>query len=865
MRRRWLIALAALGLYLLAGRTLDGVTGLVRTTVANTPARSVLDSRRAESIDLAGVDPAAGGPAGVVVSWEGYWEVGAAGLYDLVLESRGRSSWTIDGRVANEIREPGPVEATRTVWLDAGFRRVVITYDVGALSPHLRVQAAEAGRRPKPLHAAVLKPRLPNSPTLRSWLRFVHRALGWIALVAIVLAVRKTVRPVARRWPGGPISPAKRELIARTLAWTALAGILTFGAILRLDAIAGRYGPVRSPAWLAAVQTRSLAPPASIRPASIVWELEPLFPHRDGSVARYRSDPHTYLDAGRNMTWFYAAHKREPVFPYATKTFLRLLGWQDVAVSFASAFFSLLAVWFTYLLGAAIWSRPAGLLAAFALSIDMDVVGLASLGWRDDAYMAMAVLCAYLTLRWWQAGPPGTRAVQLGRLRIDATYLAAAAAGVAGGLACLTRITAPTFIAPGIVWLFVERREAWQRQLAAVALSAAMLLFVAGPFFLNCWRVLGDPFYAFTVHGSVYSLAEGRPEYTGGTVGYIIEKFQRRPLLMFDTLAQGLTTYPFTNKWGGLGHWMDGFGGWAAAAAVVGLAVLAALPRGRLVIMMMIGSVVPFAFTWNVDPDYRFTVQAYPFLLIAAAVAVAVVAGAIWRLLVPGGRPAAVAWWREPRTPWATTVAVAAVTLWLIWRVAPPLVVAETLRAREDATVTAGVRDGAFFRSGWSPVLRGPNVSQRITTGEGRLAIRLPEEGDYPATLRMDPFPRPLAGSPGPLPAVDVLLNGTAITTIQMEWAPDRVGTYRIVLPATAVRRGTNQIVLRARRASDGSDQAVSLWYLRVHPRQTASAIAHRRASPRAVRRPVAGSIQMPSNDPMPQFHGLTTSSGSPR
>jgi hypothetical protein len=859
------IALAALGLYLLAGWALAGVSGLVRTVVANTAARSVLDTRRAESIDLAGVDPAAGGPAGVVVSWEGYWEVRAAGLYDLVLESRGRSSWTIDGRIANAIGEAGPAVSARTVWLDAGFLPVVITYDVGVSAPHLLVQAAETGRRAKPLHSAVLKPRLPNNPTLRSWLRFVHWALGWIALIAVVLAVRKTVRPVARRWPEGPISPAKRELLARTLAWTTLAGILIYGALLRLDAITGRYGAVQSPSWLAAVQTRSLAPPASIRPASMVWDLEPLFPHRDGTVARYRSDPHTYLDAARKMTRFYAAHPREPVFVYATRTFLRLLGWQDVAVSFASAFFSLLAVWFTYLLGAAIWSRPVGLLAALGFSIDMDIVSLASLGWRDDAYMAMAVLCAYVTLRWWKAGPPGTRAVPLGRLQLDATHLAAAAAGIAAGLACLTRITAPTFIAPGIVWLFVERREAWQRQVAATALSVAVALLVAGPFFLNCWRVLGDPFYAFTVHGSVYSLAEGKPEYTGGTVGYIIEKFQRRPLLMLDTVAQGLTTYPFTNKWGGLGHWMEGLSGWAAAAAAVGLVVLAAVPRGRLIVMMMIGSIVPFAFTWTVDPDYRFTVQAYPFLLIAAAVAVAVVGDAVRRILIPGGAPAPIAWWREPRTPWAATVGVAGVTLWLIWGVAPPLVLAETLRAREDATVMAGARDGAFLRSGWSPVLRGANVSQRMTSDEGKLTIRLPEEGDYPATLRMDPFPRPLAASPGPLPVVDVLLNGAAIATIQMEWAPDRVGTYRIVLPRTAVRQGSNQIILRVRRASDGSEQAISLWYLRVHPRQTASAIAQRRASPRAVRRPVAGSIQIPSNDPMPQFHGLTTSSGRPR
>ena len=185
-------------------------------------------------------------------------------------------------------------------------------------------------------------------------------------------------------------------------------------------------------------------------------------------------------------------------------------------------------------------------------------------------------------------------------------------------------------------------------------------------------------------------------------------------------------------------------------------------------------------------------------------------------------------WWREPWRPWATTVGIVAVTPWLIWRVAPPLVLAETLSAREDATVMVGSQDGAFLRSGWSRVLRGANVSQRVTIGEGTLRIRLPEEGDYPATLRMDPFPRPLAASAA-LPAVDVLLNGEPIATIQLEWAADRVGTYRIVFPRTAVRRGTNQLTLRVKRAAGGDAEGISLWYLRVHPRQTASAIAQLR------------------------------------
>lgn len=651
-------------------------------------------------------------------------------------------------------------------------------------------------------------------------------------------------------------SPARRALAGRALAWIALAAILVHGALLRLDAITGRYGPVTSPSWIAAIQNRSVLAPTEIRPRSIVWELEPIFPHRDGSVARYRSDPHTYLDTARNMTWFYQGHQREPVFPFVTRLFLWLLHGQDVAVSFASMLFSLLAVWFTYLLGASLWSRPVGLLAALGLSIDMDLVSLASLGWRDDAYMAMAVLSALLMLRWWRADPPGTRA----------TYTAAAWAGVGAGFAMLTRITAVTFLVPGIIWLFVERRAGWRRQLVAVALWAAVTLVVAGPFFINVWRVLGDPFYSFNVHGSVYSLAEGQAEYTGGTVGYITQKFSRRPVLMFDTVAQGLTTYPFLNKWGGFMSWLEGLWRWAAALSVIGLVILAALPAGRLLLAIAVGSILPFAFTWTVDPDYRFTVQAYPFLLIATGVALSAMARTVGRVLgsraAEGAPPA---WWREPWRPWAAVVVPTVIVIWLVGRVLPPRVFAEALRAGEDATVMAGARDAAFLGSGWSALLPGSNVSFR-TTSEGDLTIRLPLEGDYPVTLRMDPFPRPLAAAaPAPLPVVEMWLNGTSVAAIQLEWTPDRVGTYRVVLPQAAVRRGTNRLMLRVRPAASGDRPEIALWYLRVHPRQTASAIAQRRASPRAVRRPEAGSIQIPSNEPMPQFQGFTTSSASPR
>ncbi len=590
--------------------------------------------------------------------------------------------------------------------------------------------------------------------------------------------------------------------------------IVLYGALLRIDAITGRYGPVASPQWLAAVQTRSFAAPEHIRPAWIRWEHEGLYPHRNGTSSHYYSDPHSYLEAGRQMKWFYGVEPtipRDPVFPFATKVFLKILNDQDVAVSFASAFFSTLAIWFTFLLGAALWSRPAGLLAAAGLALDFDVISLASRGWRDDAYMAALALCAYLTIRWWRAGQAGGREHQLGRWRIDAVYVHALGVGEAGGLAILTRNTAVSFLAAGLAGVVLAWRAPWRRTLGAAALAGAVAVVVAAPYYVNWWRVTGDPFHTFNIHASVYSLAEGKPEYTGGSIGYIAEKFEERPIRMIDTVARGLTTSPFLNKWQGLDPWRPGLAALASAAALAGLVILAWTVQGRLVLFIAGVSAVPFAFTWTVDPDYRFTEHVYPVLLVAAAATVGAAARLLRVILVPNPRPSL----SRPRSTWlawAGTVGLLVAVLWFIGRVGPSRVFAEALKAGEDATLVAGDRDATSFTAGWSRVIRGDNVSMRVTADEGELSIRLPEARDFTATLRMDPFPRPLDAAPARLPVVEVLLNDVPITRIPLRWTPDRVGTYGLVLPHVAVQRGVNRLVLRVTPGD-----AVGVWYIRVH------------------------------------------------
>jgi 4-amino-4-deoxy-L-arabinose transferase-like glycosyltransferase len=837
--RRWAVTLATAALYLLGAWAVEGVTGLVRTVVANTPERDELDVRRVQAIDVHGLDAASGGTAGVIAIWQGVWEVPAAGLYDLALGSHGRSWWTIDDSLANEAVSLDAGGVRRTVWLAAGFHRIEIRYDVDASAPRLIALVARAGQRLEPLARAALKPRPPRNPRVRGMARELHHLLGWLTLVTVVLAIRTSIPTLSDRWhrwfaglAAGRSAGVRhwRAWVGRGLAWTALACILVHGALLRIDAITGRYGPAApsSLPGLSSVQMRSFAKPEAIRPASITWQMEPMFPHRDGKASHYRSDPYTYLEAARNMSSFYDAHFREPVFPFATKVFLRLLDGQDVAVSFTSAFFSVVAIGLTYLLGAAIWSRSVGLLAALGLSLNSEVISLASSGWRDDAYMAAVTLCAYLMLRWWRTEPAGARVYRLGRLGIDSAYVSAAVAGVAGGLAILTRIMALSFLAAAAFYIVFARSVGWRRHLGPAGLAIALAALVAGPYFVNCWRVYGDPFYTFNVHGEIYSGAEGQAAWKGSTAAYVSQKIARRPFEMLDTVAQGLTTYPFANKWYGLDPWFDGLGQWASMAAIAGLAVLAASGQGRLLLVVMVSSLVPFSFTWPVDPDFRFTVHVYPILLIAAAVALGAGVRGIRAVLIAGHGRADAAWQGRTWVGWACAVGMALAVLWFVTRVSPPLVFAEALRVREDATVMAGARDGVSFERGWSRPLRSGNVTMRVAREEGALSIPLPGEGDYPATLRMDPFPRPLASTPGRLPLVEVVLNGMSVATIALQWSPGRVGAYNIVLPRAAVRRGANHLVLRVTRPAESATatirpgltagDAVGLWYVRVHP-----------------------------------------------
>jgi hypothetical protein len=243
----------------------------------------------------------------------------------------------------------------------------------------------------------------------------------------------------------------------------------------------------------------------------------------------------------------------------------------------------------------------------------------------------------------------------------------------------------------------------------------------------------------------------------------------------------------------------------------------------------MVTSLVPFSFTWTVDPNWRFTVHVYPFLLIAAAAAVSAIVRAMLVVLVPGSaRPTFVTW--PSRTGWFAWAAVGVIGLVSAWAISsafPKMLFIENLRQRGVATLTAGTRDSPFFGRGWSAVAGSGNVRMRIATTARELALPLPATDDYDVTLRLDPFPRPLGDLVEGLPSLEVSLNGKAVSTIPMRWSADRVGVYVVRLPRALTRRGANRLGLRlvdeggtgARvsvKPGLAGGSALGLWYVRV-------------------------------------------------
>ncbi len=416
-------------------------TGLIQTFFDGVGAdRSPLVERVTQTVDLTILHEDDRLPRRFFsVHWRGVWRIPRRGLYDISIRGDDRVVLTIDGHEVHTDSMADPAENPRTLPLGPGYHAIEVDFEQYRGTSGLRVAWAPAGGSPRPLNSASLFPVVPTYPRLRAVLESVRWMLGFLSLAALTLSIYRSVLALAlpaRRLIEQRIDPTTTRTIRRIVAAGMPILIVAYAAGLRFDAISLKY-PVDRPGWLHTLQERSRAPLGALRPETVTWARIPDRPHRDGPPSLYISDPYTFLGFARATPHFYAAHHREPVFPFVTKVFLGLLDDQDVAVSFAAALFSILAVAATYLLEAYAFSHWVDLGAATLLAIEYNVISVGVDGWRDGA-LAVTMFAAAL----------------LHHSRV-ASKTSGVLLGVVAAFACLVRITSLTFLLPGFACLLL--------------------------------------------------------------------------------------------------------------------------------------------------------------------------------------------------------------------------------------------------------------------------------------------------------------------------------------------------------------------------------------------------------------------------
>jgi hypothetical protein len=156
--------------------------------------------------------------------------------------------------------------------------------------------------------------------------------------------------------------------------------------------------------------------------------------------------------------------------------------------------------------------------------------------------------------------------------------------------------------------------------------------------------------------------------------------------------------------------------------------------------------------------------------------------------------------------------------------VMPWLTAREAIGADDAVNIAAGPRDRVFFRQHWSSPHVDGSVTSRVSRNErASVHVPLPQKRAYEIALRIDPV------APDVQKRVTVLLNRRLLAPLLLSWNAERVGSYRLTLPAEWVRAGDNEIELiadtmvpavagGARFAWLRPDERVGLrlWYLRV-------------------------------------------------
>ena len=597
---------------------------------------------------------------------------------------------------------------------------------------------------------------------------------------------------------------ARRDLKNARVAFAIGVALVTlYAALLRYEALVANYAWTGQPAWSATLQRYAVPVARVLRPPSIAWGPNPR-PYIAG-------DPINYLRYAREMRHFYQAHVREPVFLALTRVSLWLTGGRDIGLSFASAIGGTLAVLATCLLGGVAASRLVGLAAGLALAIEMTAVVWSIDGWRDDTFMFFVTMTAWALIRVYHKPTTG-RGV---------------AAGVIAAGACLTRLTALSFILPAFLWMVLTAPREIRRQMARSAATAGVVgALLIAPYLVNCWRATGDPFYAVNYHTVYYRAADGLPKDSSvGAFEYLADKLARHPIATLDVAVRGLFTFPVENKFHGYVDWSPYLGPVLRWSAIAGMIAALWSSTGRLLLVILFTSLLPYAITWSVGggSEWRFTQHVYPLYLVLGCSAIRLAVRTIHGFV----RDRRIARPSRLQVRLGAAVVVVGLLSVLVYICLPMLVMREALAAGEAFNVQAGERDRCFFVGDWSDPIGGGNVFVRIAE-EPLVSLRLPlAAASYWLTLRIDP-----AETEDEMrePRLTVFLNRRPLAELDLTRDPQRVGSYRVRVPASAVKP-LSRLDLMATHTVPAGDAgkhfsslppetpvAFRLWYVRLDP-----------------------------------------------
>ncbi len=682
--------------------------------------RAALGTGRIDALSALGGKPR-------LAEWAGYWVVPKAGFAELVLKTDGEATVEVDGAAilgsgGETTRGPRSRQPVAP-----GAHRLKISYRP-SVDPGQRREIFLKGVTPDgasvPIERRSTTTRDPSTVdnVMTEVERFLPLVAGVVWGIFIVASWRLEPARFAR------LAPAA-ALVLMTLA----------AGAFRFESLAIRYWGVAGPDWAEALA----ADIRGLRPGA--------FEHAPYAEA-YGGDPFSYLTIARSMGGFYEPSSREPLFPALTRLALWLAADRDIGINFLSALASTLTCVSIFALGARLLSPWSGLLAALLWAIEWQTIAFSVEGWRDDLFTLQVAACA--------AG--------LVSLHLRPTTRGALLLGLVGGLTLLTRLSALTFLIPGIVAAVLLPSNAGRPdRLRASAIALGGMGLLAGPFMISCALGYGDPFHAVNVHAAFYRSRAGL-EGSGGLTAVQFLAQSRLPWEFVETGYVGLTSFPFLNKWSGFGAWLPGLGDTVRLLALAGLPVLLLRPAGLVALVVLFSSIAPYAWTWDIPggSEWRFTLPAYPFYLVSAAIAVESAIRFIAEVRARAARRNALH--RAVRYGVVAGVLLLGVP-WIHQKV-DWLRIAEGIRSGRSTLIQAGAEARDIFASGWRLRSEGGGAFE-MTGTEARLWIPLPEGRRARVVLR-------LGATTTPRTSVEVQSGTRTLVTLE----GDAEGTETAVL-----------------------------------------------------------------------------------